>query len=356
MGTEPLVSIVTPFYNTGDFIEECIESVLAQTYQNYEYLLVNNKSTDDGPKIAARYAERDPRIRLIHNDVFVGQAENYNGALARIDPASKYVKMVLADDVIFPTCVQSMVSIAERDPNVGLVSSYHLNGIELWGSGVPYPASVMSGRAVVRFMLSTKRFLLGTPSVVLYRADIVRSRRPFFVPGRYHIDTEAGYEILLEHDFGFVHQIQSFVRTQEGSLTSEKDTYHAGKLDYLMVLERYGREVLSSEEFETLSSEYWNFYLNFMGNSLPQRRGRAFWDYHRGGLATIGRDLPMRQLLPRMLVGMARLAFNPLTTIERGLASRHRGGDQATIAASATADLIASTRHTDAGSDPLQPR
>src|SRR4051794_20650137 len=62
---EPLVSIVTPFHNTAPYLEECIRSVLAQTYTNYEYLLVDNASTDDGGEIAARYAEKDARIRVV---------------------------------------------------------------------------------------------------------------------------------------------------------------------------------------------------------------------------------------------------------------------------------------------------
>ena len=43
---QPLVSVITPFYNTGQYIGECIESVLAQTYSHWEYILVNNQSTD----------------------------------------------------------------------------------------------------------------------------------------------------------------------------------------------------------------------------------------------------------------------------------------------------------------------
>ena len=62
-----LVSVVTPFYNTAAYLEECIESVLAQTYRDFEYLLVNNKSTDGSREIAARYAAKDPRLRLLDN-------------------------------------------------------------------------------------------------------------------------------------------------------------------------------------------------------------------------------------------------------------------------------------------------
>ena len=55
MKHEPRVSVVTPFYNTAEYLAECIESVLAQTYTNFEYILVNNKSTDGSREIAERY-------------------------------------------------------------------------------------------------------------------------------------------------------------------------------------------------------------------------------------------------------------------------------------------------------------
>ena len=50
---DPLVSVVTPFHNTAEFLGECIESVLAQSYENWEYILLNNASTDGGDALAA---------------------------------------------------------------------------------------------------------------------------------------------------------------------------------------------------------------------------------------------------------------------------------------------------------------
>ena len=61
---EPLVSVVTPVYNGADFLEECIESVLKQTYGNFEYLIVNNCSKDRTLDIALSYAQKDSRIRV----------------------------------------------------------------------------------------------------------------------------------------------------------------------------------------------------------------------------------------------------------------------------------------------------
>ncbi len=97
MSEKPFVSVVTPFYNTAGYLRECIESVLSQTYTNFEYLLVDNQSTDGSASIAAEYAAKDERVRVIRNPKFVGQVPNYNGALRHVDSTARYVKVVQAD-------------------------------------------------------------------------------------------------------------------------------------------------------------------------------------------------------------------------------------------------------------------
>jgi len=94
---QPLVSVITPFYNTGQYIAECIESVLAQSYSHWEYILVNNQSTDSSRSIAERYAREDNRIRLLDTPKFLSQGENFNAALHHISPESRYCQVLLAD-------------------------------------------------------------------------------------------------------------------------------------------------------------------------------------------------------------------------------------------------------------------
>ena len=121
---EPLVSVVTPVYNGEDFLTECIESVLRQTYGNYEYIIVNNCSTDRSLEIALNYSKRDSRIRVHSNSQFVGVIENHNIAFRLISPNSKYCKVVSADDWLFPECLARMVDVAEANPSAGFVGSY----------------------------------------------------------------------------------------------------------------------------------------------------------------------------------------------------------------------------------------
>ena len=108
----PLVSIVTPVYNDAHYLSECIESILAQTYPQWEYTILNNCSTDGSAEIARRYAARDARIRVYDNASCLPAVANHNAAIRRISSESKYCKIVFSDDWIFPECLDRMVSLS----------------------------------------------------------------------------------------------------------------------------------------------------------------------------------------------------------------------------------------------------
>src|SRR5437868_12750021 len=93
----PLVSMVIPVFNGGEYLQRCLESVSAQSYGRWEGVIVNNCSTDSTGEIAEAACGRDPRLRVVHCKEFVGQSENYNRALASAAPEARYVTLVEAD-------------------------------------------------------------------------------------------------------------------------------------------------------------------------------------------------------------------------------------------------------------------
>src|SRR4051812_18109642 len=120
MSARPVVSVVTPVFNGERYLVECIDSVLAQTFREWEYVIVDNCSSDRTLEIARRYAAADSRIRVFTTQEFVGAIENHHRAFALISPHSLYCKVVSADDWIFPDCLRRMVAIAESHPTVGI--------------------------------------------------------------------------------------------------------------------------------------------------------------------------------------------------------------------------------------------
>ena len=94
----PLVSVVTPVYNTVAYLRECIESVLAQTWPRLEYVVVDNCSTDGSREMAEDYARQVNWMRVVKSPQHLSQLDNYNQAVRQISPASKFTKIVAADD------------------------------------------------------------------------------------------------------------------------------------------------------------------------------------------------------------------------------------------------------------------
>jgi glycosyltransferase involved in cell wall biosynthesis len=286
----PLVSVVTPFYNTAAYLDACIRSVLAQSWHHFEYLLVNNRSTDGSAELARVWACRDPRIRVVDQSEFLGQVENYNSALEHIDPESKYVKIVQADDWLNPECLAQMVAVGEQDPSVVIVGSYYLAGDSVLFTGIPTGPRVHDGREVCRRQLLWRNFFMGNPTTLLYRAACVRSRRPFFETGRFHEDCEVCFDLLRTGQLGFVPQVLSFVRVDNESVSitgARRDYDWRTSLRYTMV-RRYGPHFLSAAEYAAAEATVTRQYWWRLVRAAVAGRGAAYFAFHRSRLAEVG--------------------------------------------------------------------
>jgi glycosyltransferase involved in cell wall biosynthesis len=312
----PLVSVVTPVYNGAQYLCECMESVLAQTHQNWEHIIVDNCSTDGSLEIARRYAARDSRIRVCQNSQFLRALPNHNAALRQISAASKYCKIVFADDWIFPECLESMVALAEEHPSIGIVSAYVLEGNEITSTGLPYPSSLVGGREICRRHLLDGLYVFGSPNSVLYRSDLVRNRDPFFNESNVHADTEVCFQILKNSDFGFVHQVLTFTRVRPGSRTEKSGELQTNYAGTLQILVRMGSEYLTPAEFQSLLQWHISTYYKFLGKSLLLGE-RETIDYHRRKLLEAGFGFSRVRLAGGVLATLYRLGLTPMYTLGR---------------------------------------
>lgn len=305
----PLVSFVTPFYNTEKYLAECIESVLRQSYGNWEYILVNNCSTDGSARIAEKYARQCPdRIRLEHNPDFLSQVQNYNRGFRLISSDSQYCKFVQADDWLFPDCVRFMVEVAEAHPAVGIVAAYELEGDEVRLDGLPYPSPEVSGREVCRLYFLRGKYLFGTPTSLLLRSDLVRSRDPFY-DERYapFEDGHACFDLLKTWNFGFVHQVLTYSRRDNDGIISKVRSFGLELFLHFSMLVAHGRDYLSEEEYtRCLKRTEHEYFLFLSGHACALRReDSSFWEFHRKGLASVDRSLNWQLLarwIPRALL------------------------------------------------------
>jgi glycosyltransferase involved in cell wall biosynthesis len=314
--SQPLVSVVTPVYNGEKYLAECIESVLAQTYQNWEYIIVNNCSTDQSLEIAQHYALKDARICVHNNSQFLALMQNWNHALGQISPASKYCKVVHADDWIFPECIEAMVKVAEAYPSVGMVSSYRLNENRVDLDGLPYPSTVVPGREICRLSLlgGNKLYPFGSPTSLLIRSDLIRRRQAFYNESNIHADTEACYEILQSADYGFVHQVLTYTRRHNESMTSFNHNFNTDIVGRMIVLKKYGPIYLSKEEYEEVLEREIQGYHGFLARSMFVRKGKEFWVYHKNALKELGISFSwVRLIRPLFFEVMGRLLHAKLT-------------------------------------------
>lgn len=313
---QPLVSIVTPLYNEAKYLVECIESVLAQTYGNWDYTIVNNRSTDGSDEIARRYAAKDSRIRVKDNRDFLRAFPNHNEAMRQISPDSKYCKVVFADDWIFPECLERMVAVAEENPTVGIVGAYTLEGTQVTCTGLPYPSSRVSGKEICRRQFLERLYVWGSANTLLFRSDLVRRKDPFFNESNIHADTETCFELLRECDFGFVHQVLTYTRVRPESLTAVAADIQTNYASMLYHMQTYGPDCLSPRELEECISRHMSHYYDYLGKSLLMGRDKTFWHFHKTKLKEYG-EFSIGRLIWGALSTLAKAALRPKAAIER---------------------------------------
>lgn len=119
-----LVSVITPAYNSAEYVEECIESVLNQTYQNWEMLIVNDKSTDNTQSILELYTKRDPRIKLLNQKKNTGAAAARNKALEL--SKGRFVAFLDSDDAWKPKKLERQLQFMHENKYGFTFTSYEI--------------------------------------------------------------------------------------------------------------------------------------------------------------------------------------------------------------------------------------
>src|SRR5215813_7715276 len=115
---EPKVSFVIPCYNLAHFLADCVNSILSQTYGDFEVLIMDDCSPDNTPEVAAEF--EDPRVTYIRNEPNLGHLRNYNKGIEL--SRGKYVWLISADDCLRSRSVlQKYVDLLDENPNIGYV-------------------------------------------------------------------------------------------------------------------------------------------------------------------------------------------------------------------------------------------
>jgi glycosyltransferase involved in cell wall biosynthesis len=220
----PSVSVCIPVYKGEKFLAETIRSVLDQTYRDYELVVLDNASPDESGNIARSFAERDARVRVERNPVTLSQPDNWN----RVVELSRapLVKVVCADDLLHPRCLEYQVAPMEADPGLALVASRrHMideqSRVIVPRRGLAGLTGVRTGVEVARRVVRNGSNPIGESNNVLFR------REDFFTVGgwrgdrTYVMDLDLWLRLLQLGDFLGLPETLAAFRIGRGTVSSD---------------------------------------------------------------------------------------------------------------------------------------
>jgi glycosyltransferase involved in cell wall biosynthesis len=111
------VTVVIPTHNRADLVGAAIDSVLGQSYRDFELVVYDNASTDETPEVVAAY--RDDRLTYVRRPANIGLLQNFQDALQRVE--TEYTLMLCDDDLLLPGFLDATVGVLDRQPRVGMV-------------------------------------------------------------------------------------------------------------------------------------------------------------------------------------------------------------------------------------------
>lgn len=277
----PKISIVLPCYNGAKMLGSAIESILAQTFQDWELIIVNDCSTDNTLEVAQLYAEKDPRIRVFSNDKNSKLPATLNHGFR--EACGEYWTWTSDDNLLLPNFCQEMNDYLDMHPQVGFVASdeqrIDMDGHVCFESILPDDLSLK---------LPLNCYIGAS---FMYRASIAKKI------GEYRTD------LFLVEDFeyflrlndvcgvGVLHKVLYQYRMHPGSLTATRQRdiqacHNRFRLEYLPKAEKHFKNhpKLRAQYYNMIvdrlsGRERWKYYWKFF-KKMPILFGVRYWLIH----------------------------------------------------------------------------
>jgi glycosyltransferase involved in cell wall biosynthesis len=243
----PLVSVCIPVYNCEAYLGKAMESVLAQTYQDFELAVLDDCSSDRSLQIARQYA--DPRIRVAPSEKNLGAERNWNRCLE--EARGEWVKVLCHDDYLHPTCLQKQVEALTAHPNAALTCCARdivdNNNKCIMTRRFPGHAGVHAGFPLIARSIRWGTNLIGEPSAVLFRREAAQKAGYFNGAQGYMIDLDYWARLLLQGDIVVEREALCTFRVATGSWSVEIGRRQAQQFsDFAQRLRAEGRFGISA--------------------------------------------------------------------------------------------------------------
>ena len=262
----PKISVIIPIYNTEKYLSECLDSVLAQTFQDFEAICVNDGSTDNSVKILSDYAAHDGRIRIINQ-------ENKGLSGARntgLDNATgEYIFFLDSDDTIPKYALETLLNIAEETKLPGVASE----STKIGNKEISFNYKVFHNPL---FNFIKNRQIHSSSCNKLYQADILKTHR--FIKGIYFEDWP-----FLTTLFGV---IDSFATTKtpcyyyrEEGTSITRSTFTQKKVDSYLTGIQYVYEFYQNRPDLALAQKRMNVAVKMMVNKVYKTKNPELTHY-----------------------------------------------------------------------------
>ena len=272
-----MVSIIVPIYNCERFLKQCIDSIISQSYQDWELILIDDGSEDKSALIADYYAIDNKKINVIHTlNEGLSLARNLGLEIAK----GEYITFVDADDILMPNAISTLIKVAERT-DADIVAGRFCYGKEFRDNPVTdeYREKTFMSLSAIEDTLYQKT-LVPSASGKLYKYHLFNELR--FDVGLYYEDLAIFYKLFLKSN-KIVH-IDYPVYFYRETPDSILHTWNKRRLDVLKVTEQIEKymsthhpELIEAAIDRRLSANFNIFALALINNERPL--ANQCWDY-----------------------------------------------------------------------------
>ncbi len=268
----PTFSILLPVYNGEKFLSDAIDSVLSQTYKDFELLISDDCSVDSTASILAQYESKDARVKIWRNPKQLGLFGNYNACLNKA--TGKFVKPFAQDDLFLPDTLQLLHQAFLDNPNVSIVSGVR-EIIDESGETTDFLRNCKSDKLfdydeVLRDNLLTLQNKIGEPSAVAFKND--KSTEGGFDENLYHLgDIDFWIRLAKNGGYFYLNKIVCKFRHHSGSTTTKNAKGLRFALDMLKLGDKYRNELnnfdISPESYARTVVDASSSHLKFLAKN-----------------------------------------------------------------------------------------
>ncbi|GEO04026.1 hypothetical protein AAE02nite_16900 [Adhaeribacter aerolatus] len=216
MSKIPAVSVLVPTYNNAQFLDETIQSVLNQSFPDFELIIVDNQSTDNTQEVVEAYLT-DSRVKYYKNASNLGMVGNWNKCLEYAQ--GTYIKYLCSDDKFHPDLLQKFVAVMEQYPQVAIVSSYReYFGQKRFKPELPPFTGLRPGKEIIYKSLQDWNWI-GEPTTVMFRRSGLQVGQ-FKTDYKYFPDWDMWLRLLTTGDCYMIPETLSYFRLHPNQVTA----------------------------------------------------------------------------------------------------------------------------------------